>query len=143
MTGETPGFLFSPDWPENYPLNQECTWLIRSPDSTVELNLLSLDIEDSPMCSFDSLVIRDGEPFKRSSTVQVCRFCSAAPHLSPCVCVCACVCSGASSLSPMLATLCGHDLPGSIHSTGDSMYIHFTSDSSASGRGFNASYSRG
>lgn len=109
MTSETPGFLFSPDWPENYPLNQECTWLIRSPDSTVELNLLSLDIEDYPMCSFDSLVIRDG----------------------------------ASSLSPILATLCGHDLPGSIHSTGDSMYIHFTSDSSVSGRGFNASYSRG
>lgn len=62
MTGETPGFLFSPGWPENYPLDQECTWLIRSPDSTMELNLLSLDIEDHPMCSFDSLVIRDGEP---------------------------------------------------------------------------------
>lgn len=62
MTGETPNFLFSPGWPENYPPNQECTWLIRSPDSTVEFTLLSLDIEDYPMCYFDSLVIRDGKP---------------------------------------------------------------------------------
>ena len=62
MTEETPGFLYSPGWPENYPADQECTWLIRSPDSTVELNLLSVDIEDIPDCYFDSLVIRDGKP---------------------------------------------------------------------------------
>ncbi|KAM7390891.1 hypothetical protein PAMA_008881 [Pampus argenteus] len=109
MTGETPGFLYSPGWPENYPANQECTWLIHSPDSTVEFNLLSLDVEDYPNCYFDSLVIRDG----------------------------------ATSISPVLANVCGRDAPGSLHSTGDSMFIHFSSDSSVSGRGFNASYSRG
>ncbi|XP_045916959.1 cubilin [Micropterus dolomieu] len=109
MTEETPGFLYSPGWPENYPPNQECTWLIRSPDSTVELNLLSLDMEDYPNCYFDSLVIRDG----------------------------------VTSLSPVLASVCGRDPPGSLHSTGNSMFIHFSSDSSISGRGFNASYSRG
>uniref|UniRef100_A0A3Q3W0B5 Cubilin n=1 Tax=Mola mola TaxID=94237 RepID=A0A3Q3W0B5_MOLML len=102
MTEETPSFLFSPGWPENYPSNQECTWLIRSPDSTVEFNLLSLDIEDYPMY------------------VEL-KF----------------------SLSPVLATLCGREPPGSLHSTGDSMYIHFSSDSSITGQGFNASYSRG
>ncbi|XP_038578939.1 cubilin [Micropterus salmoides] len=109
MTEETPGFLYSPGWPENYPPNQECTWLIRSPDSTVELNLLSLDMEDYPNCYFDSLVIRDG----------------------------------VTSLSPVLASVCGRDPPGSLHSTRNSMFIHFSSDSSISGRGFNASYSRG
>ena len=60
MAGETPGFFYSPGWPEDYPLNQECTWLIRSPDSVVEFNILSLDMEDYPSCFFDSLVIRDG-----------------------------------------------------------------------------------
>uniref|UniRef100_A0A8C4D9G2 Cubilin n=1 Tax=Dicentrarchus labrax TaxID=13489 RepID=A0A8C4D9G2_DICLA len=109
MTGENPSFLYSPGWPENYPHNQECTWLIHSPDSTVEFNLLFLDMEDYPTCYFDSLVIRDG----------------------------------ATSLSPVLASVCGRDLPGSFHSTGDSMFIHFSSDSSVSGRGFNASYSKG
>uniref|UniRef100_A0A673AMU3 Cubilin n=1 Tax=Sphaeramia orbicularis TaxID=375764 RepID=A0A673AMU3_9TELE len=109
MTGESPQFVFSPGWPENYPPNQECTWLIHSPQSTIEFNLLSLDMEDYPTCYFDSLVIRDG----------------------------------ATSVSPVLASVCGRELPGSLHSTGDSMYIHFSSDSSVSGRGFNASYSKG
>uniref|UniRef100_A0A669E0J6 Cubilin n=1 Tax=Oreochromis niloticus TaxID=8128 RepID=A0A669E0J6_ORENI len=109
MTGETPGFLYSPGWPENYPPNQECTWLIHSPDSTVELTILSLDIEDSHTCYFDSVVVRDG----------------------------------ATSQSPVLADVCGRDHPGSLHSTGDFMYIHFSSDSSISGQGFNASYSKG
>lgn len=64
--GDTPGFLFSPGWPESYPPNLECSWVIRSDDSIVELNLLSLDIEDFPMCYLDSLVIRDGELWKKS-----------------------------------------------------------------------------
>ncbi|XP_056155801.1 cubilin [Lampris incognitus] len=109
MPGESPHFLYSPGWPENYASNLECTWVIRSPDSTVEFNLLSLDVEDYPSCYFDSLVIRDGE----------------------------------TNLAPVLASVCGRQLPGSIHSTGDSMFIRFTSDNSVSGRGFNASYSRG
>uniref|UniRef100_A0A3Q4HHJ3 Cubilin (intrinsic factor-cobalamin receptor) n=1 Tax=Neolamprologus brichardi TaxID=32507 RepID=A0A3Q4HHJ3_NEOBR len=109
MTGETPGFLYSPGWPENYPPDQECTWLIRSPDSTVELTILSLDIEDSHTCYFDSVVVRDG----------------------------------ATSQSPVLANVCGRDHPGSLHSTGDSMYIHFSSDGVINGQGFNASYSKG
>ncbi|XP_068604308.1 cubilin [Brachionichthys hirsutus] len=110
MTGDTPNFLYSPGWPESYPPNQECTWLIRSPDSTVALNLLSVDIEDYPMCYFDSLVIRDG----------------------------------ATSLSPILATVCGREPLGStFHSTGDAMFIHFSSDGSVNGDGFNASYSKG
>ncbi|XP_027132680.1 cubilin, partial [Larimichthys crocea] len=109
ITGETPSFLYSPGWPENYPPNQECTWLIHSPDSTVEFNLLFMDIEEYPMCYFDSLIIRDGS----------------------------------TSLSPVLANICGRDPPGTFHSTGDSMFIHFSSDNSVSGRGFNASYSRG
>ncbi|KAF0028409.1 hypothetical protein F2P81_019496 [Scophthalmus maximus] len=109
IAGETPGFFFSPGWPEEYPNDQECTWLIRSPDSIVEFNILSLDMEDYPTCYFDSLVIRDG----------------------------------GSSLAPVLANVCGRDPPGPLHSTGDSMFIHFSSDSSVNGRGFNASYSRG
>lgn len=60
MTGENPDFLFSPGWPDNYPPNQECIWLIRSPDSTVGFNLLFLDIDNSPNCDSESLVIRDG-----------------------------------------------------------------------------------
>ncbi|KAJ3611231.1 hypothetical protein NHX12_021247, partial [Muraenolepis orangiensis] len=59
MPEDAPQFLFSPGWPSNYGPDLECTWVIRSPDSTVELNLLSLDMEDYSTCYFDSLVVRD------------------------------------------------------------------------------------
>ncbi|KAJ8376962.1 hypothetical protein SKAU_G00075420 [Synaphobranchus kaupii] len=109
MPGDTPMFLFSPGWPENYERYLECTWVIRSPDSIVEFNVLSVDIEDDISCYYDSLVVRDGE----------------------------------TNLSPLLANICGRELPGPLHSSGDSMFLRFTSDSSVSGRGFNASYSKG
>ncbi|XP_013879229.1 cubilin [Austrofundulus limnaeus] len=109
MTGETPGFFYSPGWPESYPPNQECTWLIRSPNSIVELNILALDMEGFPPCYFDSITVRDGP----------------------------------SSQAPVLASVCGREPPSSLHSSGDSMFIHFSSDSSISGQGFNASYSKG
>lgn len=51
--------------------------------------------------------------------------------------------TGATSVSPVLASVCGRDPPGSIHSTGDSMFLHFSSDSRDSGQGFNASFSKG
>ncbi|XP_044150585.1 LOW QUALITY PROTEIN: cubilin [Bufo gargarizans] len=61
QTGETPLFLFSPGWPNMYPSRIVCTWVIRSPESTVELNLLSVDIEAHSTCNNDKLVIRDGD----------------------------------------------------------------------------------
>ncbi|KAG7279658.1 hypothetical protein CRUP_025761 [Coryphaenoides rupestris] len=60
MPEDGPRFLFSPGWPDRYAPNLECTWVVRSPDSTVELNLLSLDVEEFVSCYFDSLVVRDG-----------------------------------------------------------------------------------
>ncbi|NXY42567.1 CUBN protein, partial [Ceuthmochares aereus] len=105
-TEETPSFLFSPGWPRNYGDYADCAWLIRAPGSTVEFNILALDIESHSSCNYDKLIIQDGE----------------------------------TSLSPVLATLCGREPPGPIRSTGEAMLIHFTSDGSVTGTGFNASH---
>lgn len=56
--------------------------------------------------------------------------------------MCFCL-KGETNLSPLIATLCGRQLPGSLHTTGDAMFLRFTSDSSVSRGGFNASYSKG
>lgn len=61
QTGDAPVFLYSPGWPESYSNGADCMWLIQAPGSTVELNILSLDIESHSTCSYDKLVIRDGE----------------------------------------------------------------------------------
>ncbi|XP_008565950.1 PREDICTED: cubilin [Galeopterus variegatus] len=105
-TGDAPVFLFSPGWPEDYSNRAECTWLIQAPGSTVELNILSLDIEPHRTCGYDNLVIRDGD----------------------------------NGMVPQLAVLCGREVPGPIRSTGEHMFIHFTSDLSVTGAGFNASF---
>ncbi|KAM4689065.1 cubilin [Discoglossus pictus] len=105
-TGEIPSFFFSPGWPNNYASRLDCTWVIRASGSTVELNILAVDIETYSSCNYDKLVIRDGD----------------------------------NNNSPELATVCGREVPGPIRSSGDTMFIRFTSDSSGSGGGFNASY---
>nr|XP_020016661.1 cubilin-like [Castor canadensis] len=105
-TGDLPIFLFSPGWPENYYNAVDCTWLIYAPDSTVELNILSLDIEPHRTCAYDRLMIRDGD----------------------------------NSRAQQLAVLCGREIPGPIRSTGEYMFIRFTSDLSVVGAGFNASF---
>ena len=70
QTGDTPVFLYSPGWPESYSNGANCMWLIQAPDSTVELNILSLDIESHSTCSYDKLVIRDGEKHSQSKIKQ-------------------------------------------------------------------------
>lgn len=74
-TEETPSFLFSPGWPMNYRNFADCVWLIRAPGSTVEFNVLSLDIESHSSCDYDKLIIRDGEkpvlPYPCSMTQKV------------------------------------------------------------------------
>ncbi|XP_020662303.3 cubilin [Pogona vitticeps] len=105
-TSDAPLFLFSPSWPSNYKNFEDCTWVIRSLDSTVEFNILALDIESHSSCNYDKLVFRDGD----------------------------------NSLAPVLSTICGREIPGPIRSTGDAMFVRFTSDSSVTGAGFNASY---
>ncbi|XP_064410135.1 cubilin [Latimeria chalumnae] len=106
ITGDSPSFLFSPGWPNSYVDNIDCMWVIRAPESTVEFNILALDIEFHNSCSCDKIVIRDGD----------------------------------STLAPVLATACGRETPGPVRSTGETMLIRFTSDSSNNGGGFNATY---
>ncbi|KAH0627493.1 hypothetical protein JD844_003258 [Phrynosoma platyrhinos] len=60
-TSEAPLFLFSPGWPSNYRNYADCTWVIRALDSTVEFNILALDIESHRSCNYDKLVFRDGD----------------------------------------------------------------------------------
>ncbi|XP_060104406.1 cubilin [Heteronotia binoei] len=101
-----PLFLFSPGWPSEYSNLADCIWVIRSRNSTVEFNILALDIETHGSCDYDKLVFRDGD----------------------------------NSLAPVLSTVCGREIPGPIRSTGDSLFIQFTSDESVTGAGFNASF---
>ncbi|KAK7823854.1 hypothetical protein U0070_020525 [Myodes glareolus] len=61
VTGDTPVLFFSPGWPGQYGNHADCVWIIYAPDSTVELNILSMDIESQSTCAYDKLIIKDGD----------------------------------------------------------------------------------
>lgn len=65
VTGDTPVLFFSPGWPGQYGNHADCVWIIYAPDSTVELNILSMDIESQSTCAYDKLIIKDGKKLCR------------------------------------------------------------------------------
>lgn len=70
VTGDTPVFFFSPGWPGPYGNGADCIWIIYAPDSTVELNILSMDIEAQLSCSYDKLIIKDGKKHCRNHSLN-------------------------------------------------------------------------
>ena len=88
------GILTSPSYPDHYPNDVDCIFLISQPNGTVILlNFMSLDIDSyiwDTNCNYkDSLVIRDGP----------------------------------SVASPPLDTLCGSEIPASIQSSQNQVWM--------------------
>ncbi|KAJ3659671.1 hypothetical protein Zmor_011346 [Zophobas morio] len=97
------GTLKSPGYPENYPLNMECTWTIQvKPGHQILLNVIDFSMESYSVCRYDWLEIRNG----------------------------------GSAVSPLLGKFCGTNIPKSIPSHANKVYINFRSDMTKSERGF-------
>ncbi|XP_023942426.2 cubilin-like [Bicyclus anynana] len=100
------GYIFSPNWPETYEPNRDCTWKISVPiGRQIALNITDFDLE-RPLrdkCDLgDYLEIRDG------STAD----------------------------SSLIGKYCGSFTSKRLVSTANSLYLHFHSDFYLSGRGF-------
>ncbi|KAM8924675.1 scavenger receptor cysteine-rich domain-containing protein DMBT1-like [Pelodytes ibericus] len=55
------GIITSPFYPNSYPSNANCTWVIwTAPNTYVELRLLFVDVENSSNCFYDWVKIYDG-----------------------------------------------------------------------------------
>ncbi|KAJ1170309.1 hypothetical protein NDU88_002187 [Pleurodeles waltl] len=55
------GVIASPDYPENYPNNAECQWIIRvTPFSVIKLVFTDFQMENNEECNFDYVAIFDG-----------------------------------------------------------------------------------
>lgn len=54
------GMITSPSYPNSYPLNAECVWILNtSPGSRITLSFSVFDIESSENCDLDYLEIRE------------------------------------------------------------------------------------
>lgn len=105
------GIISSPNYPNNYEGDRNCEYEIRAPmGKVIVLNILDLDIEQHSTCDFDYLEIFNG-PFADNST--------------------------------SLGKFCGDFKPGlftSFTSKHNVLRVHFTTDPSIFGRGFQANY---
>ncbi|XP_064922872.1 cubilin isoform X1 [Columba livia] len=55
------GTFQSPGYPNTYPNNARCTWIIQLPDPNLEVQLTFLDVElEGTSCSFDAIKVYDG-----------------------------------------------------------------------------------
>ncbi|XP_063780787.1 cubilin-like [Pseudophryne corroboree] len=165
----TYGQIASPLWPRQYPHHSNYVWRINVESGRIiEIRILEMDIEGHTTCSSDKLRIYDGpdihyhvigtycgvmEPpslfssgssatvqFTSDSTIRKKGFLlewtaiDISPGPVPNIT------QGDNNLAPELAVVCGREAPGPIRSSGDSMFLVFSSDTSVSGGGFNASY---
>ena len=55
------GTIMTPDFPNNYPANVDCEWIITVPIThSLTLSFETFNIEQSAKCSYDSLEIWEG-----------------------------------------------------------------------------------
>ena len=107
----TSGIITSPDFPNDYPNNAYCRYLIRHPDPTSKITIKSLefDTEWHRSCGYESVKIYDGD-------------------------------TANSSLLGSAYGYCGHRGPPTLTSTGNALLIVFVSDHLLRHHGFILSY---
>ena len=67
------GVIQSPDYPENYPEDVLCQWVIKlSPQYRIRLEFMHLQVEKSTSCQYDFVLVMDGPP---TSPTTLGRFC--------------------------------------------------------------------
>ncbi|XP_018552423.1 deleted in malignant brain tumors 1 protein [Lates calcarifer] len=54
------GTFYSPNYPNTYPVNVDCTWYISPGRQIVQLELSNVNIESHPTCDFDTIYVYDG-----------------------------------------------------------------------------------
>ncbi|XP_050435751.1 cubilin [Adelges cooleyi] len=109
---ESTGIIESPFYPNPYPNNRVCKYLISQPvGKAIRLTVLNMDIEDVtyPNCVYDSLEIRDGDTENSTRLATLCGYTEKLPKL------------------PFIST---HNF----------MLLKFVTDSSNNNKGFRANY---
>ncbi|KAL9985410.1 hypothetical protein ACROYT_G007815 [Oculina patagonica] len=106
------GSFHSPEYPNNYPMDAECRWMLKIPEELknvkpfIKLTFEAFQLEYHSSCAYDRLTIFDG----------------------------------AEGNHTMMGKFCGSDIPPPLFSSSDQMVVMFTSDFSMAYKGFNATF---
>ncbi|XP_020655322.3 CUB domain-containing protein 2 [Pogona vitticeps] len=67
------GSITSPDYPENYPNNAECHWVIQATsNSVIRLVFVDFQMENNEKCNFDYVAIFDGSTMEHTLLSHYC-----------------------------------------------------------------------
>ncbi|KFM76021.1 Cubilin, partial [Stegodyphus mimosarum] len=67
------GSIVSPNYPQAYPFNADCEWLIRvSHGSAISVTIIEIDIEEHETCMYDYLQIFDGDSENSKCLLNIC-----------------------------------------------------------------------
>lgn len=106
------GFLNSPSYPENYPKNSKCDYVISQPIGMyVNLTVLMFNTFDKD-CGDWQEIYRDWVVGDASAEIGF-------DYLE--------IRDGNSEKSPLIGRFCGNKIPASIHSTNNNMWIRYDS----------------
>ena len=106
------GSFQSPNYPNHYPNNATCQWIIEIPHDIIAqkpfitLEFKNFSVEKHPRCIYDEVLVYDG--WEPNNT--------------------------------LLGSFCGHSTPSRIHATSGKMLVKFTSDEFLTATGFNATF---
>jgi hypothetical protein len=127
MTAES-GTFQSPGYPETYPNNRFCTYLIEvPPKKAISLEFLDFNLEGTsyPECIHDYLKV----PMKVAKLYETD------------VALIAQIYDGSSSSSQLLGTYCGQSKPDQIVSKFNTLFLEFKTDATLGFEGWKANYS--
>ncbi|XP_068111213.1 CUB and zona pellucida-like domain-containing protein 1 [Hyperolius riggenbachi] len=63
VLNQSSGTISSPSYPNHYPPNSLCTWVIQTePNTFIHLHMYSIDFGSNPTCDQDYLTLHDGNP---------------------------------------------------------------------------------
>ncbi|CAL1282886.1 unnamed protein product [Larinioides sclopetarius] len=67
------GSIVSPNYPQPYPYNADCEWLIQvSAGSLISLSIVDIDIEEHRECRYDYIQVFDGPTENSKSLLRIC-----------------------------------------------------------------------
>lgn len=117
--------IMSPNFPEEYPTNSNCSWVVTSPPGyQVAFHFDQFEIERHDTCQYDFIEVRDG-PRLGEKKIKMRNNCSLKIHPK-------------SADSTKVARYCGYEPPAPIKSSQEKLFIHFQTDTSVSKPGFMA-----
>lgn len=134
------GTITSPNYPEHYPANRECVWVITAPNKQqVNLEIEQFDLERLNNCGFDYLEVRWVRLFQYTSIDSSSLAFALAEKLfghSHNLCPSYCCRNGGYDDSPLIGKYCGTTIPRNIKSLTNQLHLKFVSDSSRQMGGF-------